>query len=159
LLFIDHAVPVFGYSFHLIQTASMSPEIDVDDIAIVRRCKPEDVQVSDIIVYWNYSNSPVIVTNRVVEIITEITTEIGDNLQGLWFVAIGNYGNITPEMRQPFSAKQVIGKVTGTFPRMGLLFVFMRSSWGTLITLLFCLASALVIVLPVFRARRGRERT
>ena len=156
LLLIDHAMPIFGYSFHVVQTGSMEPEIHVDDVAIVRQCKPEDIRVDDIIAYLapNYY-PPITLTHRVRQVITEL-----DGEQGFWVVAYGDsQSDIRPEHHQPISAQNIIGKVAGSIPRLSRAVAFMRSSQGTLITLLCCWLSALVIVLPVVRKRRGRKRS
>jgi len=154
LLLIDHAVPVFGYSFHVVQTGAMIPEIMVNDVVIVRRCKPEDVQLHDIIVYTrSYYYPPVAMPGRVMQVITELYGE-----QGFWFAAFGNQSNITPEHWEPFPAKQIIGKVTGRLPGMGVAIGFMRTGLGTLITLLVCWAAAAMIVVPVLRKRRKKAQ-
>ena len=152
LLLIDHAVPVFGYSFHAVLTGSMTPTLEAGDIAIVRHCRPEDVQVGDVIMFAAAYYPPVSVPSRVRQVITELNGE-----QGVWLDVIGDWSNTSEPII--ISEKNLIGKVTGRIPGIGLVVGFMRTPLGTIMMLLVCWAAAVVIVLPVLRKRRGHGHT
>jgi len=141
LLLIDHAVPVFGYSFHVINTASMYPEITMNDVVIVRRCETEKVQDRDIVMLYI---NPYYLLRRAVQI-TELDGEV-------WLAAKGNWSS-SPEP-EIISDQNLLGKVTGRLPGLGLAIGFMRTGLGTILMLLFCWAAAVVIVLPMLRKRR-----
>ena len=145
VLLIDHAVPVFGYSFHVVLTGSMELTLSYEDVAIVQQTKPEDVQAGDVIMYAYYP--PIAIPSRVQRVITE-----QDGEQGIRFDVRSDWGD--PPEPVIISEQNLIGKVTGRLPRLGIAIGFMRSPLGTFITLLFCWASALVIVLPAVRARK-----
>ena len=154
LLIIDYAMPMFGYSFHVIITGSMEPTIRLDDLVIARHCKPEDVQVGDIIMFNtkpHYFSPLTIVPRRVVQMNTELYGE-----QGLWLLARDDRSD--PQEPEIITAQNLIGKVVGRLPRLGLVVMFMRFSYlGALAILLFCWSAAVVIMLPVFRMRRSRR--
>jgi len=145
LLLIDYAVPVFGYSFHVVLTGSMDPTIICGDVAIVRQCKPEDVQDGDVIMLYI---SPFYLPRRAVQI-TELNGEV-------WLAAKGDWSS----SHEPviISDQNLIGKVTGRLPRLGIAIGFMRTPLCMYIILLFCLAAALVIILPAFRTRRKKAQ-
>jgi len=147
LLLIDHAVPVFGYSFHVVNTGSMEPTLRVGDAAIVWRCKPEDVQPGDVILYAYYP--PIAIPSRVQRIIAE-----QNGAQGFWFDVRADWSD--PPEPAIISGQDLIGKVTGRLPGLGRAVRFMQSPLGTYMTFLVCFAAALTIILPAVRARRKK---
>ena len=85
-------VNVFGYSYFVVATGSMSGEIEVDDIIFVRLTK--DVKVNDIITFKDKDGS--IITHRLM------------SKNGSSYITKGDVNNISDE---PITKDQIIGKV------------------------------------------------
>ena len=83
---------VFGYTYFVVSTGSMSGTIEVNDIIFVKIT--EDVKVNDIITYKNDNGD--VITHRLVQ-------KVGDKL-----IAQGDVNNIQDD---PISYDQVIGRV------------------------------------------------
>ena len=113
---------VFGWSWAVIISGSMEPEILVDDLIVVHA---EDAYaVGDVITYES-GNS--VVTHRIVEQTPE------------GFITKGDNNNTQDQNPVPLDA--VVGKVKWVLPGVGKGIVFMRSPLGMLILVLagFCL--------------------
>ena len=85
-------VNVFGYTYFVVATGSMSGTIEVDDIIFVRITK--DVHTNDVITYKNKDGD--IITHRLI-------TQNGDS-----YVTKGDVNNVADE---PITKNQIIGKV------------------------------------------------
>ena len=85
-------VNVFGYTYFVVATGSMSGTIEVDDIIFVKITK--DVKVDDIISFKNKDGD--IITHRLI------------NLNGDKYITKGDVNNIAAE---PIEKSQIIGKV------------------------------------------------
>lgn len=83
---------VFGYTYFVVSTGSMSGTIEVNDIIFVKI--DDDVKINDVITYKNENGD--IITHRLVQI-------VGDKL-----IAQGDVNNIQDD---PITREQVIGKV------------------------------------------------
>ena len=84
---------VFGYTYFVVSTGSMSGTIEVNDIIFVKI--DDDVKINDVITYKNENGD--IITHRLVQI-------VGDKL-----IAQGDVNNIQDD---PITREQVIGKVS-----------------------------------------------
>ena len=68
----DEVPSIGGYSPLIVLTDSMLPEISSGDLIITRQVKAEDVQVGDVISFFDPAgNGSSVVTHRVIEIVTE----------------------------------------------------------------------------------------
>ncbi|MDO4845812.1 MAG: signal peptidase I, partial [Oscillospiraceae bacterium] len=126
-----HVASVFGYTPMVVQTESMSPTFDAEDMIIIRQCDPSTLQVGDIITFHTIiENEYALNTHRIVEISNEngirgYTTR-GDNNNGV-------------DDRHIISDSDIVGQYVTRLPKMGKVINFLSGSVGFLV----------VIVLPM----------
>lgn len=101
---------VFGWSWAVVISGSMEPEISVNDLIIVHA--QDTYRVGDIITYKSGSS---VVTHRVIEKSNGCYTTQGDS-------------NNTPDDPVPEAA--VVGKVAAVVPQVGLALEYMRTPIG-----------------------------
>lgn len=118
---------VFGWSWAIVVSGSMSPEIEVNDLIIIR--EHDSYEVGDIISFESDNGS--VVTHRVIAKSDSVYTTQGD-------------ANNTPDPPVPESA--VVGKVVTTIPFLGIAIQFLRTPMGILCLLL----QGLVIILTSY---------
>ena len=87
---------IFGYSIFQIETGSMSPELEIEDIIIVKLGN-DNLNVNDIITFRQDEN---LVTHRIMKIEDELITTKGD-------------GNNSED--EPITKEDVIAKTVKTF--------------------------------------------
>jgi signal peptidase len=97
---------LFGFYPTIIASGSMTPTIDVGDIAITVSTDPSKVQVGDVIQYWQNEEMNM---HRVVEI---RQTESGKQ-----FITKGDANNVPDS--DPVSADQIRGKLIFSIPKLG----------------------------------------
>jgi signal peptidase len=118
VLIIWFSVGVFSYFPTAIVSGSMSPEIGVGDVVIVKRETAGAVEVGDVI---QFRDGDVNIAHRVVE--------IGEDEAGrkvFWTKGDANKNRDT----DPVLPEQVIGKVVYTIPRVGWVTIWARSRGG-----------------------------
>ena len=86
-------VNVFGYSYFVVATGSMSGTIEVDDIIFVKITK--DVKINDVVTFKNEDGD--IITHRLIK------------LDGKRYITKGDVNNVSDD---PISKDQIIGKVS-----------------------------------------------
>lgn len=121
------AVPSFGSFFPMIVLSdSMYPEIEVGDLIICRHADPQEIQVGDVICFFDPSgNSTSTVTHRVVEITTD------ENGDPAW-VTKGDANNAEDQLAVP--ADKLVGKYNGArIPGAGNAAMFMQTTKGLMI--------------------------
>lgn len=107
----NHFVRVFGYSFHLVVTDSMTPEICVGDLAVAKKTDKESIKVGDDIVF--VSDDPVLRGNMVVHRVVEIDENGTFRTQGVKIGAlIDTYPVINP-LGKVVAVSSSFGKVFG----------------------------------------------
>lgn len=104
---------VFGWSWAVVVSGSMEPEISVNDLIIVR--KHDSYEVGDIISFE--SNNGSVVTHRIIAKTDTTYTTKGD-------------ANNTSDT--PVSETAVIGKVAAIIPFLGIVIQFLRTPMGML---------------------------
>lgn len=119
---------VFGFSSAVVLSGSMAPEINVDDMVIIRR--QSSYEVSDIVMYEGETS---LITHRIVE-----------KTDGA-YVTRGDANNADDP---PVPAERVVGKVVAVIPKAGKLVVFLQSPLGML---LLVLTGAAILLLPARR--------
>jgi signal peptidase I len=97
---------LFGFYPSIIASGSMTPTIDVGDIAITVSTDPSKIQVGDIIQYWQGQEMNM---HRVVEI---RQTESGKQ-----FITKGDANNVPDS--DPVLVDQIRGKLIFTIPKLG----------------------------------------
>lgn len=105
---------VFGYSFLVVETGSMSGTIEEGDLVIIT--KAEEYKVGDIITFLPEGDK-IPTTHRIVRI-------VGDN-----FFTRGD-ANGNAEDPRPVTYENILGKVVSTVPKVGLFFRWFATDFG-----------------------------
>ena len=119
-------VPRIGKTMPLIVlTDSMYPEIKSGDVIVCREVDPEDIEVGDVISFYDPAgNGTSVVTHKVIEIVEED----GERL----FRTRGTNNNT--DDRLPVHEDKVIAEYTGTrIPVAGNIAIFMQSTAGLIV--------------------------
>lgn len=126
---------VFGWSWAVVISGSMEPEIRVNDMVVVH--EEDSYSVGDII---TYENGDSVVTHRIIAENTEGYTTKGDH-------------NNTEDM-YPVPKDSVIGRVAYVVPGIGLFIQFLRTPLGMTCLVLIGL---LLIEIPYLLDKRKNE--
>ena len=119
-------VPRIGKTMPLIVlTDSMYPEIKSGDVIICREIDPDDIEVGDVISFYDPAgNGTSVVTHKVIEIVEED--------DDLFFRTRGTNNNT--DDRLPVHEDKVIAEYTGTrIPAAGKIALFMQSTTGLIL--------------------------
>ena len=121
---------VFGYKFFIVQSDSMSAtDFSAGDIVFIKEVDPAELREGDIIAYTsqNASNYGETVTHKIRSV---TTTEDGE----LGFVTYGTTTNTDDEtvVTYPY----VLGKYTGSLPKVGRFFAFLKTTPGYILCIL-----------------------
>ncbi|MDO5557361.1 MAG: signal peptidase I [Clostridia bacterium] len=111
-------VRIFGYSILVIVSGSMEPNVNIDDLLLIKKC--DDYEVNDIITYQVGKN---LITHRVVEV-----QEEEDRL-----VTKGDSNNTSDK---PIEKRQVKGKMVFKIKNFGKIVNFIKSPIGILLLIL-----------------------
>lgn len=122
---------LFGYSFSVVITDSMTPEINEGDLVIAKECDNGEIAVGDDIVF--VSRDPVLKGNKVVHRVVRIN-EAGE------FVTKGIKEGATEDR---YTVTETVGKVVGVSASAGRLLSFLNENKGTV---LLVLIAAVVVV-------------
>ncbi len=127
---------VFGWSWAVVLSGSMEPEISLDDL-IVNKAQ-DGYEVGDIITFENGSS---LTTHRIVGI-----SESG-------YITKGDANNT--EDTSPVAQERIVGKVVFSVPKVGLVIGYLKTPLGMLCMVLlgFCL-----IEIPYLLEKRKNER-
>lgn len=139
-------IPSIGKNIPLIVlTESMEPEIHDGDLIVCKKTDTDDINVGDVISYYDPDgNDKSIVTHRVIGI-----TEVGE---GRLFDTQGDNNNIKD--RYPVPDENVIGVWTGLNIRfLGSIIMFMQSTLG----LILCIAIPVIAAVAVFLINKKRN--
>lgn len=127
---------VFGWSWAVVISGSMEPEIRLDDMVIVHR--QETYTVGDVI---TYESGNAVVTHRII-------AETADG-----YTTKGDANNTADD--HPVSKDAVLGKVVGVIPGIGLLIQYMRSPLGMTCMVLI---GFLLIEMPYLLEKRNHRK-
>ena len=127
----------------------MEPKIKDGDLIIVNDCHASDVQVGDVIAFFDpASKTGSVVTHRVIGRIT-LGGKISFKTQG---------DNNDFDDRLPVPAENVIGIYEGTrIPVIGALLMFMQSTLGLILCVLIPLL-AIVLYFTVVKMEKDKEK-
>lgn len=141
----DDGLPRIGKLIPMIITTdSMEPTINGGDLIFVKKASSDDVEVGDVISFWDPSNSNVIVTHTLKEVYYK-----NDDLL---FKTKGDNNNDFD--KTPVPAENLIGIYSFKIPYVGRIGMFLQSTLG----LFTCLLIPLTIVLIIDYCRnRKRE--
>jgi signal peptidase len=113
---------LLGFQPSIIASGSMTPTLDVGDIAITVQTRPEAIKVGDIIQYWR-EGEPAPIIHRVVEIYkSEGTT---------YFITKGDANNAPDD---PITPTQTVGKLIITIPKVGWISIYLKTAIVNTIT-------------------------
>ncbi len=137
----DEVPSVSGYLPLIVLTDSMYPEIQSGDLIICHTSEAENVEVGDVIAFFDPAgNGTSIVTHRV----TEITEQDGE----LAFITKGDANNV--EDRMPVPAEDLVGVFQNRIPGMGSVAMFMQTTQG----LIVCVVCPLLLLIGYDLIRR-----
>ena len=115
-----------GFTPLTVQSESMAPTFDQDDLIIIKKCDPSTLEVGDIVTFHAIiDNQYALNTHRIISInevngLNSYTTK-GDNneLADQHVIADGD----------------IVGKYVGKIPYMGKVIGFLSSTWGFLVVI------------------------
>jgi signal peptidase len=137
----DRIPSLAGYFPLVVMTDSMDPEIESGDLVIYHTIDAEEVEVGDVISFYDPAGDGTsIVTHRVIDIVTD------DG--GLYFQTQGDANNTPDESLVP--AENLTGAMRTIFPGAGHIALFMQSRTG----LIVCVLIPLLIIIAYDRIRR-----
>jgi signal peptidase len=128
-----NAPTFFGYSFHIVVTQSMEPEIKVGDFVVSKKCDINDVEINDDILFKSTDPSlkGIIIVHRVIEKSSE-NGEINLITKGI---------NNDSADRSPVIKENLLGKVVSTDSGLGSIAKFLFNGY----TLFFVLILAVLV--------------
>lgn len=139
----DEVPKIGGYCPLIVLTGSMEPEISDGDLIIVKQIDGKDVQVKDVIAFFDpESTSNSILTHRVIEVIDEDGK--------LSFRTKGDANNT--EDRMAVSEEKLVGIYKSRIPGAGNIAMFMQSTAG----LVICVILPLILLVGYDLIRRRR---
>ena len=133
---------IFGYSLYRVSSGSMSPELVVGDVILVKDCDGKDVKENDIVTYVAKSGemSGKLITHRVVKAPYE--------QNGEYYLL--TKGDANTDVDDPVNVNQIEGKMLTKIGILKYLFDFFVTPWGLLaIIALIILAFSNEVVLLV----------
>ena len=110
-------IKITGMEILVVQSGSMEPTINVDDIVIIQPIKIPDVKVDDII---TYEDKDTLVTHRV--------TAVQDTDRGITLTMKGDNNNI--EDKTKVTDKNIVGKYITHFSKVADFYYFIKSPFG-----------------------------
>ena len=137
----DEVPRVGGYFPLIVLTDSMYPEIHSGDLIICHQEEAEELEVGDIIAFFDPAgNGSTIVTHRI--------EGISKGAEGLEFTTKGDANNVADEKKVP--AKDIVGTYQTRIPGFGNVAMFMQTTTG----LVVCVVLPLVVMIGYDTIRR-----
>lgn len=119
-----------GFTPLTVQSESMAPTFDQDDLIIIKQCDPSTLEVGDIVTFHAIiDNQYALNTHRIISI---------NEVNGLNSYTIKGDNNELAD-QHVIADGDIVGKYVGKIPYMGKVIGFLSSTWGFLV----------VIVLPM----------
>lgn len=106
VLLIWFSLGLLSFYPSVIISGSMRPAIEVGDMIILKKIKPEEVKVGDVIQFWRDEKTQV--THRVLEVVKDSSTP--------YFITKGDANNVVDN---PVPFQNVRGKVVARIPKAG----------------------------------------
>lgn len=120
----DEVPSVGGYLPLIVLTDSMYPQIHSGDLIICRTAEPEEIQLGDVIAFFDPAGSGTsVVTHKVMEI-----TEVGGEIA---WVTQGIANNAADSMPAP--GDNLVGVYQSRIPNLGNVVMFMQTTTGLII--------------------------
>lgn len=145
----EDEVPSFGkYIPLIVLTESMEPAIYPGDMIICEKVNPEDLEVGDVISFFDpASSASAVVTHRIER------KEIDEKTGKLMFYTVGDNNNLAD--KEPVPAENIIGKWNdgARIAFVGSIILFMQSTLGLIVCVLLPVAA--LILIEVLRRRKS----
>lgn len=139
----DEVPSVGGYLPLIVLTDSMYPQIQSGDLIICHTAQPEDIQVGDVIAFFDPAgNGTSVVTHKVMEL-TEVGGEVAWVTQGI----ANNAADFLP-----VPAKNLVGVYESRIPGLGNVVMFMQSTTGLIVCVV--LPILLLVGYDILRRRK-----
>lgn len=112
----------FGYSIYRVSSGSMSPELQVGDVILVKSVDPMTLKTGDIVTYKGDAGSleGLTVTHRV--------TKEAYGQDGEYYIQTKGDANSDPD--PPVNITRVVGKLQSKVPALDALYNFFVTPWG-----------------------------
>lgn len=138
---------IFGFRFYDVLTPSMTPEIPVGSMVIVKMIEPSELKVGDIVTYSTSIDGSTVLTHRVSRVMGS-----GDTLS---FMTKGD-ANLVEDMN-PVYPSQVIGRVNLVVPYLGSIMTYIQANLTLVILSIIALIIILELISYLVKSRKGRE--
>lgn len=138
---------IFGFRFYDVLTPSMTPEIPVGSMVIVKMIEPSELKVGDIVTYSTSIDGSTVLTHRVSRVMGS-----GDTLS---FMTKGD-ANLVEDMN-PVYPSQVIGRVNLVVPYLGSVMTYIQANLTLVILSIIALIIILELISYLVKSRKSRE--
>jgi len=151
-----------GYRPYNVITQSMTPKSDGSsppggfrqgDLIVIKMCKPEDIQVGDIITFnpsSGDSENTLYLTHRVIEVLSELGGK-----EGTFFITKGDANNSADP---PISGEMLIGKKVFSIPKAGSLLQSIRERPTWTISTVVCLFGLIIALRWFFAIPKSKKQ-
>ncbi len=139
---------IFGYSFHVVVTDSMTPEINVGDFIVAKKEKAEEVKLGDYIVFKSLDPDPQINGKTIIHKVINITDEDGDGKREFTTQGIKQYAPV-----DEYKPTEIIGIYVGKSVFLGSVIVFL-ANWVNLAFIAVLIILLVVIIIFAKKAFR-----
>lgn len=123
-------IDLFGFKSFIVLTGSMEPNLNINDLIVVKGVKEEDIKVGDIITFHE-KNSVQTVTHRVIEI---------KNENGKVFYRTKGDNNNTAD-KDPVTYNEIDGKILFKLDKFGVIVTELFTGTGLIVLFLFLFIS------------------
>ena len=137
---------VFGYSFYIVLTGSMQPDIKPGDLVVVKEIEPEAIRIGDVITFAN-DNDDNVTTHRVKEVI--------ESVDDVSFITQGDANNI--EDKNPVKGENVQGRLVKTIPGLGKTVDFMKNNSAVVLASIIAVFVLIIIIMTVISGLKKEE--
>ncbi|AST93525.1 signal peptidase I [Sutcliffiella cohnii] len=141
----DKPPSIFGFSFLIVLTGSMEPQISVGDLTIIKKIPFEKVLEEDVVTF-RMNNSQTFVTHRVERIVDNSALETK-----------GDANNVIDD--ELVTEEQLVGKVMFIVPKAGYILNVIKNPYT--IAVLISIGVAIIVTnfaRVIFRKRIAQER-
>lgn len=133
----QHEIPrIFGYTFHIVVSPSMEPEINVGDFAVARADTVDNAKVGDYVVFITPDPSLRGIT------ILHAVTEVGYDGQGKYLVTTGIKEGAAPD---GYPVREIIGIYRWKSAFLGKLILFFSSGKNLIFSVVVFAALTLAV--------------
>lgn len=137
---------IFGIRFFNIVSGSMTPNIEINDVILVKKCDIRDLKKDDIITFTKDKKT---ISHRIVKII--------ENENSRMFITKGDNNDVLDDGL--IKENQIIGKVVFTIPKIGELIMYIQDKNGFInIISLIVIAFILICMKDEKKNRRKKIR-